>query len=167
MSDKPATSVSPATLTLPDFSRWGEIERQPLRGVRRKIAENLSLAWTQAPHVTQLDSADVTDLEAFRQRNKADAEAKGGKLTPTVLILKAVITALKAFPQFNASLDAAAGELILKHYYNLGIAVDTERGLLVPVIKDVDRKDIFELATQLTDLGERTCTNKVGLDELQ
>jgi pyruvate dehydrogenase E2 component (dihydrolipoamide acetyltransferase) len=152
---------------LPDFTQWGKIERQPLSKIRKIISKNMSLAWNQVPHVTQFGQVDVTDLEAFRQRNKANAEAKGGKLTPTVLILKAVITALKAFPQFNASLDAATDELILKHYYNLGIAVDTERGLLVPVIKDVDRKDIFELATQLTDLGERTRTNKAGLDELQ
>ncbi len=167
MSAEPATGASPAAPTLPDFTRWGEIERQPLRGVRRKIAENLSLAWTQAPHVTQLDSADVTDLEAFRQRHKAEAEARGGKLTPTALILKAVVTALKAFPQFNASLDPAAGELILKRYYHIGIAVDTERGLLVPVIRDVDRKDIFELAAELSELAERTRQGKADLEELQ
>ena len=121
-----------APVELPDFSRWGNIERQPLSKVRQIIAKNMSQAWQQVAHVTQFDRADVTDLEAFRQRNKEKTEALGAKLTPTVLALKAIITALKTFPQFNASLDAGANEIILKHYYNLGIAVDTERGLLVP-----------------------------------
>ena len=156
-----------APVELPDFSRWGNIERQPLSKVRQIIAKNMSQAWQQVAHVTQFDRADVTDLEAFRQRNKAKTEAYGAKLTPTVLALKAIITALKTFPQFNASLDAGANEIILKHYYNLGIAVDTERGLLVPVIKDVDRKDILELALELGDISNRARTNKIGLDELQ
>ncbi len=156
-----------APVELPNFSRWGNIERQPLSKVRQIIAKNMSQAWQQVAHVTQFDRADVTDLEAFRQRNKEKAEAQGAKLTPTVLALKAIITALKTFPQFNASLDAGANEIILKHYYNLGIAVDTERGLLVPVIKDVDRKDILELALELGDISNRARTNKIGLDELQ
>lgn len=152
---------------LPDFSKWGAIERQPLSKVRQIIAQNMSRAWREVAHVTQFDRADVTDLEAFRQRNKADAEALGAKLTPTVLALKPIITALKTFPQFNASLDPAVNELILKRYYNLGIAVDTERGLLVPVLKDVDRKDILELALELGDISQRARNNKIGLDELQ
>ena len=156
-----------APVELPDFSRWGNIERQPLSKVRQIIAKNMSQAWQQVAHVTQFDRADVTDLEAFRQRNKERTEAYGAKLTPTVLALKAIITALKTFPQFNASLDAGANEIILKHYYNLGIAVDTERGLLVPVIKDVDRKDILELALELGDISNRARTNKIGLNELQ
>ncbi len=156
-----------APVELPDFSRWGTIERQPLSKVRQIIAKNMSQAWQQVAHVTQFDRADVTELEAFRQRNKEKAEALGAKLTPTVLALKAIITALKTFPQFNASLDAGANEIILKHYYNLGIAVDTERGLLVPVIKDVDRKDILELALELGDIGNRARAGKIGLDELQ
>ena len=156
-----------APVELPDFSRWGNIERHPLSKVRQIIAKNMSQAWQQVAHVTQFDRADVTDLEAFRQRNKEKTEALGAKLTPTVLALKAIITALKTFPQFNASLDAGANEIILKHYYNLGIAVDTERGLLVPVIKDVDRKDILELALELGDISQRARTSKIGLDELQ
>ena len=156
-----------APVELPDFSRWGNIERQPLSKVRQIIAKNMSQAWQQVAHVTQFDRADVTDLEAFRQRNKEKTEALGAKLTPTVLALKAIITALKTFPQFNASLDAGANEIILKHYYNLGIAVDTERGLLVPVIKDVDRKDILELALELGDISQRARASKIGLDELQ
>ena len=152
---------------LPDFARWGHVERQPLPRVRRTIAQNVGTAWAQIPHVTQFDRADVTDLEAFRQRHKADAEARGGKLTPTPFVLKAVVSALKAFPQFNASLDLAAGHLVLKHYYHIGVAVDTERGLLVPVIRDVDRKDIFELAVQLDELARRTREGRTELEELQ
>ena len=166
--DRQTGSIAPtAPVELPDFSRWGNIERQPLSKVRQIIAKNMSQAWQQVAHVTQFDRADVTDLEAFRQRNKEKAEALGAKLTPTVLALKAIITALKTFPQFNASLDTGANEIILKHYYNLGIAVDTERGLLVPVIKDVDRKDILELALELGDISDRARTSKIGLDELQ
>ena len=166
--DRQTGGIAPtAPVELPDFSRWGNIERQPLSKVRQIIAKNMSQAWQQVAHVTQFDRADVTDLEAFRQRNKEKTEALGAKLTPTVLALKAIITALKTFPQFNASLDAGANEIILKHYYNLGIAVDTERGLLVPVIKDVDRKDILELALELGDISQRARTSKIGLDELQ
>ena len=166
--DRQTVGLAPtAPVELPDFSRWGDIERQPLSKVRQIIAKNMSQAWQQVAHVTQFDRADVTDLEAFRQRNKEKVEALGAKLTPTVLALKAIITALKTFPQFNASLDAGANEIILKHYYNLGIAVDTERGLLVPVIKDVDRKDILELALELGDISQRARTGKIGLDELQ
>lgn len=166
--DRQTGGLAPtAPVELPDFSRWGNIECQPLSKVRQIIAKNMSQAWQQVAHVTQFDRADVTDLEAFRQRNKEKAEALGAKLTPTILALKAIITALKTFPQFNASLDAGANEIILKHYYNLGIAVDTERGLLVPVIKDVDRKDILELALELGDISQRARTGKIGLDELQ
>ena len=166
--DRQTGGTAPTTpVELPDFSRWGNIERQPLSKVRQIIAKNMSQAWQQVAHVTQFDRADVTDLEAFRQRNKEKAEALGAKLTPTVLALKAIITALKTFPQFNASLDAGTNEIILKHYYNLGIAVDTERGLLVPVIKDVDRKDILELALELGDISQRARASKIGLDELQ
>lgn len=161
-----AGGIGPAP-ELPDFSKWGPVERQAMPKIRQVISRNLSTAWQQIPHVTQFGSADVTELEAFRQRNKGAAEARGAKLTPTVLVLKAIVTALKTFPQFNASLDTAANEVILKQYINLGIAVDTERGLLVPVIKDVDRKDIYDLAVELGDLGERTRNNRVSPDELQ
>jgi pyruvate dehydrogenase E2 component (dihydrolipoamide acetyltransferase) len=152
---------------LPDFSRWGQVERQPLRSVRRKTAEHVGLAWRLIPHVTQFDRADVTELEALRKRHTAEAEAMGGKLTPTAFVIKAVVTALKAFPQFNASLDAQAEELVLKRYYHIGLAVDTERGLLVPVLRDADRKGVFELAKELVDLAERTRQGKVGLEDLQ
>ncbi|MBK34202.1 MAG: branched-chain alpha-keto acid dehydrogenase subunit E2 [Gemmatimonadetes bacterium] len=159
--------VTAAAAPLPDFSRWGEIEREPLPKIRQVIAANLSQAWAEIPHVTQFGSADISNLESLRQRNKTAAEARGVNLTPTVLVLKAVVSALKAFPQFNASLDVAAQELVYKRYYHLGIAVDTERGLMVPNIRDAERKDIYELAAELADLGERARTNKISPDELQ
>ncbi len=152
---------------LPDFTRWGRVEREPLPGVRRTIAQNVAISWAQVPHVTQFDRADVTDLEAFRQRHKAGGEARRGRLTPTAFVLKAVVNALKAFPRFNASLDLAAGQLILKHYYHVGVAVDTERGLLVPVIRDVERKDVFELAAELDDLATRAREGRADVEELQ
>ncbi|MBE83619.1 MAG: hypothetical protein CME21_13740 [Gemmatimonadetes bacterium] len=161
------TASVAATPPLPDFSKWGPIERHSMPKIRQVIAQNLSAAWNQIPHVTQFGSADATALEAFRQRNKAAAEARGAKLTPTVLVLKAIISALKTFPQFNASIDPSANEIILKRYINLGIAVDTERGLLVPVIKNVDHKNIYELAAELRELGDRTRKNRVAPDELQ
>lgn len=161
------TSAATVLPPLPDFSKWGPIERQPMARIRQVIAANLTTAWTQIPHVTQFGSADTTELEGLRQRNKDAAAAKGARLTPTVLVLKAVVTALKAFPNFNASIDPSANELILKNHYHLGIAVDTERGLLVPNIRDVDRKNIYELAIELADIGERARTNKITPDELQ
>jgi pyruvate dehydrogenase E2 component (dihydrolipoamide acetyltransferase) len=148
---------------LPDFARWGEVERRALDGVRRKTAEQVSLAWSLIPHVTQHDVADVSDLEAFRK----EREGRGPKLTVTAFALKASAIALKQFPQFNASLDLAAGRLILKRYYHIGVAVDTERGLLVPVVRDVDRKSVHELGQELADLAERTRQKKIQLDDLR
>ncbi|UCG81445.1 MAG: 2-oxo acid dehydrogenase subunit E2 [Desulfobacterales bacterium] len=149
---------------LPDFSQWGSVERIPLRSVRRTTAKRMALAWSQIPHVTHSDEADVTDLETMRQKHKADVEAKGGKLTLTVFALKAVVAALKAYPQFNTTLDMEAHEIILKHYYNIGVAVDTERGLLVPVVKHVDCKSINDLAKEVYELAERT---RSGLADVQ
>jgi pyruvate dehydrogenase E2 component (dihydrolipoamide acetyltransferase) len=154
---------SPQAAPLPDFERWGEVERQPLEPVRRKTAEHVSLAWSLVPHVTQHDLADITDLDAFRQQQ----EASGPKLTVTAFALKAAALALKQFPQFNSSLDAAAGQLIVKKYYHIGVAVDTERGLLVPVIRHVDQKSIHTLAQELADVAERARQKKIGADDLR
>lgn len=152
---------------LPDFAKWGEIERVPLRSIRRKIARHMTLAWSEIPHVTHQDTADVTDLEAFRQEQGTAVEEAGGKLTLTVLVMKAAVAALKAYPWFNASLDLDAEEVVLKRYYHLGVAVDTEQGLIVPVLRDVDRKSITDLAVELTELAERTRRGEVKRDELQ
>ena len=152
---------------LPDFARWGPVERVPLRSVRRATARHMALAWSQVPHVNHQDWADLTALDAFRRKHKPAVEAQGGKLTVTVFVLKAVVAALKAYPQFNASLDADLEEIVYKRYYHLGVAADTERGLVVPVVRDVDRKSIAELAVELTDLVKRTRDGRATLDELQ
>jgi pyruvate dehydrogenase E2 component (dihydrolipoamide acetyltransferase) len=157
----------PDALPLPDFSKWGPTEQVPIRSIRRATARHMALAWSQIPHVTSQDVVDVTKLEAFRRRHKADIEAKGGKLTITVFALKAAATALKTFPNFNATLDSNAGVIIMKHYYHLGVAVDTENGLIVPVIRDVDRKSIVELSIELNELIQRTRARKTTLEEMQ
>ena len=153
--------------SLPDFARWGEVERVPLRSVRRATAKQMALSWSQIPHVNHQDKADITELERFRQRHKGRVEEQGGKLTPTVFAMKAVVAALKEHPRFNASLDPESEEIILKQYYHLGIAVDTDRGLLVPVIRDVDRKSITELSIELYEIVQRTRSGEASLDELQ
>jgi pyruvate dehydrogenase E2 component (dihydrolipoamide acetyltransferase) len=152
---------------LPDFSRWGEIERQAMRAVRRKTAEHLSAAWATIPHVTQHDLADITNLEELRKRYGKAAEAAGGNLTVTAIAVKIVAAALKAFPQFNSSIDMAAGEIIYKKYVNIGVAVDTDRGLLVPVIRHADAKNIIQISVELTQLSEKARNRKISLDEMQ
>jgi pyruvate dehydrogenase E2 component (dihydrolipoamide acetyltransferase) len=152
---------------LPDFSKWGPVEKVPVRSVRKATAKQMSLAWSQIPHVHNQDWVDITKLESFRRKHKGEIEAKGGKLTLTVFALKAAATALKTYPNFNASFDTRAGEIIIKHYYHLGVAVNTENGLIVPVIRDVDRKSITELAIELTDLVNRTRERKATLEEMQ
>jgi len=157
----------PSLGTLPDFTRWGEIAREPLRSVRKKTAAHMSLAWSQVPHVTHHDEADVTDLEAIRQVFRHQAETAGGKLTILSFIVKACALALGEFPIFNSTLDLANEEIILKKYINIGIAVETERGLLVPVLKEADKLGIIEIAVALTQLAERARQNKLTLDEMQ
>jgi pyruvate dehydrogenase E2 component (dihydrolipoamide acetyltransferase) len=152
---------------LPDFTRWGDVERQPMKAVRRKTAQHLIVAWSTIPHVTQHDLADITGLEELRKRYAPKAEAAGGSLTITAIAAKVVATALKLFPQFNVSIDLAADELIYKKYVNIGIAVDTDRGLLVPVIRDVDTKNIVQISAELVQLSEKARARKISLDEMQ
>lgn len=152
---------------LPDFSQWGPIETKPLSSLRRKVAENLSSAWPSIPLVTQFDEADITELEKMRNKNIDYVKQKGGKLTITVFVLKAVVAALKALPQFNSSLDYTHKELIYKKYFNIGVAVDTPSGLIVPVLKNVDQKSFTELAIELTELSEKARDRKVSLEELR
>lgn len=156
-----------AAPALPDFSRWGEIERVRMRSIRRATARQMSLAWSQIPHVMNMDVADVTELERFRRGHKAAAGWRGGKLTLTVLLLKAVAALLKDFPRFNASLDVEANEIVLKRYYHIGVAVQTERGLLVPVLRDVDRKSIAEVAAELTELAEQARAGELKREAMQ
>ena len=157
----------PDDLPLPDFSRWGRIETVALSTVRRLTAEATATAWRAVPHVTQFDSADITGLEPFVERNARAVAAAGGKLTITAILAKVCAAALKRFPRFNASIDMGGEQLILKHYIHLGVMVDTPRGLLVPVIRDADVKSITELAVAITDLAERARSRKVKPDELE
>lgn len=153
--------------TVPDFTRWGSVQRVPFRSIRRATARRMVTAWSRIPHVNSQDSVDITRLDAFRRKHKADIAAAGGRLTLTVFALKAAATALKIYPQFNASLDEAAQEIVLKQYYHIGVAVNTDNGLIVPVIRDVDRKSIKELAVELQDLTQRTRRRKVSREELR
>ena len=153
--------------SLPDFSKWGEIERKPMSNIRRKTAEHLGHAWHVIPHVTQHDKADITALEALRKEYGPQAEKAGGKLTMTAIALKIVAAALQKFPQFNASIDAARNEIVYKKSVHVGVAADTERGLLVPVVRDVDRKGIFQLAAELAKLSEKARAGKLSIDEMQ
>ena len=155
------------SVPLPDFSRFGQVERQPMRAVRRKTAEHLSTAWATIPHVTQFDLADITGLEELRKKYTKQVEAAGGNLTVTAIALKVVAAALHVFPQFNASIDRGSEEIILKKYVHIGVAVDTDRGLLVPVIRDADRKNILQLSIELAQLSEKARTRKIALDEMQ
>jgi len=141
---------------LPDFTQWGEVERQALRSVRKTIARRMFVSWHEIPHVTHEDVADITDLESLRKEYTTEVEEAGGALTLTTFVMKAAVAALKEHPRFNASLDVESREIILKKYYHLGVAVHTDRGLMVPVVRDVDRKSLMELAVELTALAERT-----------
>jgi pyruvate dehydrogenase E2 component (dihydrolipoamide acetyltransferase) len=156
--------VEPA---LPDFSKWGKIEHVSMRGVRRKTAQHLAEAWNTIPHVTQQDKADITELEQLRARFAPKAEEAGGKMTVTAIALKVCASALKVFPQFNASIDMGKEEIVYKQYINIGVAVDTDRGLLVPVIRDVDKKNIVELAAELTQASRKAKDKKLTPDEME
>jgi len=163
-----ATAAVPAVAeTLPDFSAWGEVERVTMSGIRRATAQHMARSWTNIPHVTQNDRADITDLEVLRKRWSKRAEKAGAKLTPTAILAKIVASALKVFPEFNASIDLVAREIVLKKYIHIGIAVDTPKGLVVPVLRNVDERNIIELAKELGEIAARARDGKLGLDEMQ
>jgi pyruvate dehydrogenase E2 component (dihydrolipoamide acetyltransferase) len=153
--------------TLPDFSRWGPVRREPLRRIRRSVARRMTMAWWEVPHVTHQEVADITKLERFRKEHEEAVEEGGGQLTLTVLVLKAAVAALKEHPRFNASLDVDAEELVLKDYYNLGLAVDTPEGLVVPVIRDVDGKSLVELSREIPRVVGRVREGEATQEDLQ
>jgi pyruvate dehydrogenase E2 component (dihydrolipoyllysine-residue acetyltransferase) len=164
---KPLAAVGVEPPALPRFEQWGPVDRQPLSHLRRTIAERMTLSATLIPHVTHFDRADVTELDAIIRRNVEAARQRGVTLTLTSFLLKAAALALQEHPQFNASLDPAAGELIVKRYHHLGVAVATERGLIVPVIRDVDKKPLVELQRELAALAQRVRDGKATLDDLR
>ncbi|MGE3920686.1 MAG: dihydrolipoyllysine-residue acetyltransferase [Gammaproteobacteria bacterium] len=156
-------SVSDAPVI--DFAKFGEVETKPLLRIKRLTGINLHRNWVTIPHVTQFDEADITELETFRNNNKQKAEQAGYKLTPLVFIMKAVVAALKKYPIFNSSLDASGENLIYKKYFHVGVAVDTPNGLVVPVIRDVDKKGLFDLADELSKISHKA--REKGLTPLE
>jgi pyruvate dehydrogenase E2 component (dihydrolipoamide acetyltransferase) len=159
-------AVTRAARPLPDFQKWGEVERQPWSNIRRATAEHLSYAWATIPHVTQFDKADVGALEELRKQFKERVAKAGGSLTVTAMLVRVLATAVRKFPQFNASIDPERGEIVFKKFVNVGVAVDTDRGLLVPVIRDADTKNILEVAIELHRLAERAREKKLSLEEM-
>jgi pyruvate dehydrogenase E2 component (dihydrolipoamide acetyltransferase) len=164
---RPLAAVGAEAPPLPRFEQWGPVERAPLSHLRRTIAERMTLSATLIPHVTHFDRADITDLDAIITRNLEAARARGVTLTLTSFLLKAAALALLRHPTFNASLDPGAGEMVLKRYYNLGVAVATERGLIVPVLREIDRKPVLEIARELAALAQRVRDGKATLDDLR
>ncbi|MEE2875645.1 MAG: dihydrolipoamide acetyltransferase family protein [Chloroflexota bacterium] len=152
---------------LPDFSIFGDVTRVPMSRLRRTISRNMSLSWTTIPHVTLQHSIDITEMENIRQKYKTQAKDAGGQLTITVFMLKIVAAALKANPLINSSVDLENEEIIYKNYVNIGVAIDTDRGLVVPVIRNVDKKNIIDLSVELTDLSARARKNDLSLDDSQ
>jgi pyruvate dehydrogenase E2 component (dihydrolipoamide acetyltransferase) len=150
-----------------DFEKFGPTELQPLHRIRKLAAGNLHRSWVTVPHVTQFDEADITDLESFRQTQKAEATSRGFKLTFLPFVLKACARALQELPHFNASLDTTGENLVLKRYLHIGVAVDTEHGLVVPVIRDVDRKGLFALAAELQEVSEKARARRLRPEDLQ
>jgi pyruvate dehydrogenase E2 component (dihydrolipoamide acetyltransferase) len=165
---QPSQAAPARAPKLPDFGKWGEVSRQPMSGVRRATAKQMALSWSNVPHVTQFDKADITELEKLRKAYAKRVEAAGGgKLTPTASILKVAAAALKVFSDFGASIDVGSNEIVYKRYVHIGVAVDTKRGLLVPVIRDADKKNIIELSRELNEAAERARGGKTSLEEMQ
>ena len=152
---------------LPDFGRWGDVRREKMSRVRTITADSVGYAWNVVPHVTQFDQADISGFDAFREKYSKLADKAGGKLTITSVLLKILAAALQRFPRFNASIDSDAGEVIFKDYCHIGMAVDTDRGLLVPVIRDVDKKSIVQLSVDVVEMAKRARDKKIGPEEME
>ncbi len=162
-----AAAPGVAAKPLPDFAKWGPVDRQPMKAIRRATAVNLSHAWNTVPHVTQHDKADISSLDQMRAEFSKKAESVGGKLTMTAIALKVVASAMKIHPQFAASIDMAREEIVYKKYYHVGVAVDTERGLLVPVIRDVDKKNLVQLSVELAQVAEKARNRKLAPQDME
>jgi pyruvate dehydrogenase E2 component (dihydrolipoamide acetyltransferase) len=163
----PAAEAALPRVPQVDFAAFGPVERRPLSRIQKISGPRLHASWVNVPHVTQFDEADITEMEATRAKLKDDATARGIKLTPLAFVMRACVQALQAFPHFGASLDAEAGELVMKQYVHVGFAADTPNGLVVPVVRDADRKDVFEIARELAVLSEKARTGKLSAAEMQ
>ncbi len=176
LSGKPALAATPAARgggldVLPwpdvDFGKFGPIELKPRSRIKKLSAANLHRNWVMIPHVTQFDEADITELEAFRKSNTAETERQGFKLTMLAFLIKASVTALRQFPDFNASIDKSGENLVMKKYFHIGVAVDTPEGLVVPVVRDADRKGVFDLARELSDISKAARDKKLKAGDMQ
>jgi pyruvate dehydrogenase E2 component (dihydrolipoamide acetyltransferase) len=167
LNSRKAAAMGAVSPPLPDFGKWGEVRRERMSAIRRATAEHLSAGWRMIPHVTHFDEADITQLELLRKRYKERAAAQGGNLTMAVMVCKVVAEALKKFPQFNASVDMEQREVVYKEYINVGIAVATDRGLLVPVIRDAGRKNMVELAAEIDRIAGACREGKISPAELE
>ncbi|HIA35671.1 MAG TPA: branched-chain alpha-keto acid dehydrogenase subunit E2 [Flavobacteriales bacterium] len=157
----PSGGISVGDAPKVDFAKFGEVEIKKLGKIKKATAVNVHRSWVTIPHVTQFEEADITEMEEYRKKSKKKTEDKGFKLTPLVFIMKAVVNSLQEYPMFNSSLDETGDNLVIKKYYHIGIAVDTEDGLVVPVVNDVDKKDIFQLAEELSKISEKARTKKL------
>lgn len=162
-----AAAPAPAPVEQIDFSKWGEVTKKSMTSLRKTISRRMVENWNAIPHVTQFDEVDITDLMDLRKKHAADFEKAGTRLTLTSFALKAVATALKKHPIFNASLDEVANEIVFKNYHHIGLAVDTEQGLLVPVIRDVDKKSLLQLSKDVQEVAEKARDRKVSLDDMK
>jgi pyruvate dehydrogenase E2 component (dihydrolipoamide acetyltransferase) len=150
-----------------DFAKFGPVELKPRSRIKKLSAANLHRNWVMIPHVTQFDEADITDLEAFRKSNTAETEKQGFKLTMLAFLIKASVTALRQFPDFNASIDKSGENLVIKKYFHIGVAVDTPEGLMVPVVRDADRKGVFDLARELAEISKLARDKKLKAGDMQ
>jgi pyruvate dehydrogenase E2 component (dihydrolipoamide acetyltransferase) len=160
----PAPAATPG---MPDFTAWGEVEVVDLAGIRKATAANMAAAWQTVPHVTQFDEADVTELEVFLRQKAAQVEKAGGKLTLTAVLVKVIAAALRRYPYFNASIDTEAGRVILKKYVHIGVAVATDYGLMVPVVRTADRKNLTQIAVEIVDLAKKARSRKIHPREME
>jgi pyruvate dehydrogenase E2 component (dihydrolipoamide acetyltransferase) len=166
LQPKTATAAKPSAEKV-DFAKWGPVSRQPVTALRKIIAQRMHESWASVPRVTQFDEADITNIMALRKKYVAKYAKKDASLTLTPFLMKAVVEVLKKYPTFNSSLDEASEEIVFKKYYHIGIAVDTEQGLLVPVIRDVDKKSLLQLSKELAEVAEKARQRKVAADDLK
>jgi pyruvate dehydrogenase E2 component (dihydrolipoamide acetyltransferase) len=164
---RPVAGAAAVGPPLPDFTKWGAVERKKMTVIRSKTAEHMTLSWSQVPHVTIYDKADITDLEQLRKQYAGLADEKGGKLTMAVMVCKIVAQALRKFPAFNSSVDIATREIIYKQYVHLGIAVNTPRGLMVPVVRNADTKNMVTLSVEIQELAKKCRDGKITLEEIE
>jgi len=162
-----AAPAKPAAAERIDFSKWGPVSRKPLTSLRRTISRRMAESWQAVPRVTQFDEADITAIDELRRKYAAAYEKQGARLTLTTFALKAVVATLKKHPLFNASLDETANEVVFKEYFHLGLAVDTEQGLIVPVIRNVEQKSVLQLSREVSELAEKARSRKLSLEELR